>query len=74
MSDNNNEIVTEAINCGLVTLSDPNLRIPASSIELLANFKGILRGLLNGELVLATPDRLLPQTIEPIKRKDNDND
>jgi len=70
MEDNNKE-VANAINCGLITLSDPDLRVPANNIEALANFKGILRGLLQGELVLATPDKLLPQGTEiPEKEKD----
>ncbi len=70
MEDNNNEAVAAAISCGLTTLSDPDLRVPASNIEALANFKGLLRGLLQGTLVLATPDKLLPEVVEVPKENE----
>lgn len=64
MKDNNQEQrdlqLTNAIKIGLETLSDPEIRVRARDTEDLANLKDILRGLLNGNLVLATPDRLLP--------------
>ena len=52
------EQVGNAIICGLDTLSDPEIRIPARDVELLSTFKGILRALLSGEVVLTTPDNL----------------
>lgn len=64
MKENNQEQrdlqLTNAIKIGLETLSDPEIRVRARDTEDLANFKDILRGLLNGNLVLASPDRLLP--------------
>ena len=64
MKENNQEQrdlqLTNAIKIGLETLSDPEIRVRARDTEDLANLKDILRGLLNGNLVLATPDRLLP--------------
>lgn len=53
--------LTNAVRVGLETLSDPEIRVRARDTEDLANFKDILRGLLNGNLILATPDRLLPE-------------
>jgi len=49
-----------AIITGLNIMNDDVVRVPASQIETLADFKDILKGLLNGQLVLATPDRVLP--------------
>lgn len=60
----NDKELTEAIVCGLNTLSDPEIKISAKDIEVLANFKSILRGLLSGNLVLASPDRIIPKEVE----------
>ena len=57
MQDNNDQ-VGNAIVCGLNTLSDPEIRVPARDTELLSTFKGILKALINGELILITPDQL----------------
>lgn len=71
MNNNNNEQITQAVICGLETLSDPEIRVCAKDVEALANFKGLLRTLLKGDLILSTPDQLIsnqtPETPEPEK-------
>ena len=70
---NNSAALGSAILCGLTTLSDPDIRVPGKDIEALANFKGILRSLISGELVLATPDRLLPEDMNlPVQEVEKD--
>lgn len=53
--------LSNAVVVGLNTLSNEDVRVPSKDIEALANFKGILKALLNGELVLASPDRIIPE-------------
>jgi hypothetical protein len=59
-----NEQLTNAIMSGLNIMSSEDIRVPASEIEALANFKDILKAILNGQLILATPDRVLPEGVE----------
>lgn len=68
----NNQEISQAILCGLNTLSDPEIRIPAKDVELLASFKGLLRGMLAGDIVLASPDRILPEGVELPKEEEGD--
>ena len=58
--DDNSAQLTAAIQCGLATLSESELRVSASSIEALATLKSVLRALLTGELILSSPDREMP--------------
>jgi len=69
--------ISGAVTCGLDTLSSEEVRVAARDVEHLATFKGLLRALLKGELVLATPDRVLPEGVnlpvqEPEKKNEND--
>jgi hypothetical protein len=52
---------TDAITCGLNTLSDSEIRVSVKDIENLSVLKAILKALISGELVLATPDRIIPE-------------
>jgi hypothetical protein len=62
--DNNNIDVGKAITVGLEVLSDPQVRVPVSAVNDLAVLKGLLISIRNGELVLASPDRILPKDAE----------
>jgi hypothetical protein len=62
--DNNNIDIRKAITVGLEVLSDPQVRVPVSAVNDLAILKGILISIGNGELVLASPDRILPKDAE----------
>ena len=62
--DNNNIDIRKAITVGLEVLSDPQVRVPVSAVNDLAILKGILISIRNGELVLASPDRILPKDAE----------
>jgi len=53
--------ISKSIQTGLIVLSNDDVKVPASQIEDLAQFKEILRAVLSGQLVLATPDRVLPE-------------
>ena len=69
---NNNLNIEKAIVTGLEVLNDPNNRVPSNTIEDLSVFKGVLRAILNGELVIASPDRLLPEgAVTPNKEPTN---
>lgn len=57
--------VSNAIVTGLRTLSDPSTKVSGNDIESLAIFKNILRAILAGELILASPDRLK----DPVEEK-----
>lgn len=52
--------ISKTIQVGLSTLSDPELKVSSSDIEILADFKSILRAVLNGQLVIASPDKIVP--------------
>lgn len=62
---NENKQLSQAIIIGLETLSSDDIKVSAKDIESLASFKGLLRALLNGELVIATPDRITPEESKP---------
>lgn len=53
--------LTNAIQAGLYELDRRDRDVTSANIEALADFKGILRALLNRQLVIATPDKLLPE-------------
>ena len=59
------------IQTGLNILSSEETKVPSSQIENLASFKNILRSLLQGELVIATPDRILPDGVELPKQENS---
>lgn len=52
------EQINKAMIAGFETLCSEDIRVKASSIEDLANFKELLRAILSGQLVLASPDRI----------------
>lgn len=60
MNDNNNVNIENAIVAGLEALNDPQVRVPVSQVEDLTVLKNVLKAVLNGQLVLASPDRILP--------------
>lgn len=67
--------ISGAIACGLDTLSSEEVRVASKDVEHLATFKGILRALLKGELILASPDRILPEGVTlPLQNAENNND
>lgn len=53
--------ISKMITAGLSVLSSDEVRVPTSQVEDLAGLKEILRAVLNGKLVLASPDRVLPE-------------
>lgn len=53
-----------ALLVGLNLMSSEDIRVPARDIETLVVFKDIIRAILNGQLILATPDRILPDGVE----------
>ena len=55
-----NDELTKAIISGMNVMSSDDIKVPTKEIEALATFKDILRAILNGKLVLATPDKLIP--------------
>ena len=60
MNDNNNRVdIHKAVVCGLEVLDNANTHIPGNKVEDISIFKGVLRSILQGQLVLATPDRLI---------------
>ncbi len=59
--------VSNAIVTGLRTLSDPGTKVSGNDIESLAIFKNILRAILAGELILASPDALKQPEVEKKK-------
>jgi hypothetical protein len=65
----NNQLTTNALVIGLETLSSEDIKISANNIEALANLKEILRAILNGNLVLATPERVIPESVELPKQE-----
>ena len=76
---NNNIDLQKAIVTGLEVLNDPDNKVASNTIEDLAVFKNILRAVLNGELVLASPDRILPEGAvtpneEPTNPEGNNSD
>lgn len=60
----NRQNIFRALNAGLNHLSDPEVRPRADQIDDLAELKGILRAVINGQLIIATPDRLIPEGAE----------
>lgn len=70
-----NKNIGLCIQTGLDTLNSKEVKVSASEIENLANFKSILKAVLRGELVIATPDRILPDGVElPIGKEDSEED
>jgi hypothetical protein len=67
-----NEQLSSAITIGLTTLSSDDVKVSAKDVESLATFKEILRAILNGQLVLATPDRIIPEGVE-LPKEENEN-
>lgn len=65
-----NNQTSNAILVGLNTLSNEDTKVSSLDIEALANFKGILRAILNGQLALVSPDRVLPEGVE-LPKKEN---
>ena len=53
-----------ALLVGLNFMSSEDIRVPARDIETLVVFKDIIRAILNGQLILVTPDRVLPEGVE----------
>ena len=60
----NNEQLTGAIMAGFSIMSSKDILLPASDLEALTQFKEILKAILNGSLILATPDRVLQEGVE----------
>ena len=58
----NNDNYSNALICGLETLSSDDVKVAAKNIEQLSNFKQILRAIIRGDLVIASPDKIIPET------------
>jgi hypothetical protein len=56
--------ISRFLSAGLDALSSDDVKIPASKIEDLANFKEILRAVLSGQLIIASPDRVIPEGLK----------
>ena len=60
---NNNLNIGGAIQTGYELMCDEQIRVSMDKLESLVEFKGILRAILNGQLIIASPDRLLPEGV-----------
>lgn len=63
MKQDNNIDISKAIAVGLDVLNDPQVKISSNLIEDIGVLKSLLRSLEQRQLVLATPDRILPEGI-----------
>ncbi len=63
---------TRTIQIGLNTLNDPKIRVPSSDIDELANFKNILRAILNRQLILVSPDIISSDKSQLSNKKSED--
>jgi len=61
----NNEQLTQSFQVGLQTLSSEDVKVSSKDIEALANFKDILKAILSGQLVIATPDKIKSEDETP---------
>lgn len=64
MQEEQKRVNANALMVGLNLMSSEDIRVPARDIETLVVFKDIIRAILNGQLILATPDRILPEGVE----------
>ena len=72
MNDNNENVdISRAIIAGLEALNDREIKVRADLIEDLAVLKNILRNIRSGNLVIASPERILPKDA---KLPENPND
>jgi len=55
------EILSSAINTGLKHFSNPELMVSSTEVEDISNLKQLFRLILEGKLILASPDRLKPE-------------
>lgn len=61
--------ISKVIQVGLEVLSSEDVKVSSKDIEALAGFKDILRAILNGQLVIASPDRIIPETEQTQEEK-----
>lgn len=66
---NNN--FTNAVNAALEHLSDRQNRVRSDLVDDIAYFKSILRGIASGQLVIASPEKIIPEGIE-LPKKESD--
>lgn len=70
MDDNQ---LANAVNAAFRLFNSDDFNVPVRDLESLAVFKNLLRAILEGQLVLATPDRLKPERENtPDGNKDGD--
>ena len=50
-----------ALNAAIIHFEDRDVRVRSDLVDDIANFKGIVRAILNGQLVIASPDRVIPE-------------
>ena len=65
--------LTNAIQAGLYELDRRDRDVTSANVEALAEFKGLLRALLNKQLVIATPDKLLPEDTQSPNKGSEDS-
>ena len=53
-----NQQFFRALNAGLTHFEDRDVRVRSDLVDDIANLKGIVRAILNGQLVLASPDQI----------------
>lgn len=70
--DNNQ--FSRAIIAVRTVLNDPEVKVSSNLVEDLSFFKEILSAISNGQLIVAAPDRLLPESIEPKKEIDTSDE
>ena len=72
MKNNINEALTNAVRTGLNVFSDPELRIKSTDVENISTLKQLFRSLLQGELLIASPDQLKSAAAILEKAEDNE--
>ena len=60
MDNDNNIDISRAVIAGLEALSDRDVKVRSDLIEDLGVLKNLLRAIRTGQLVIASPERILP--------------
>jgi len=63
--------VINSLNAALTMLSSKDLTVTSDHVETMSDLKAVIRSILMSEIVLVTPDRVLPIGVQ-IPKKDNE--
>ena len=74
MNDNNNVDISRAVIAGLEALSDRDVKVRSDLIEDLGVLKNLLRAIRAGQLVVASPERILPANAQTPAEETNLNE